>query len=218
MSVAPVKTVGVFGGTFDPVHYGHLRSALELCERLNLDQLRLMPSAIPPHRKLPGRSAVQRAAMVELAVRAEPHLICDTRELHRAGPSYTIDSLAELREEVGNRVSLCLVMGCDALLEINTWHRWKEILSLANIVVIARPGWQMPESGQIAQWVRENTLNTAQSLGETVAGGIYVEQLRPLDISSTEIRNILAAGNSARYLMPESVLGYIEEQGLYCSE
>ena len=213
-----MKSIGVFGGTFDPIHYGHLRSALELCERLNLDQLRLMPSAVPPHRELPGRTAVQRAAMVALAVSAEPHLVCDTRELDRSGPSYTFDSLVELREELGSEVSISLVMGCDAVLEINTWHRWRELLDLAHLVVIARPGWQIPDNGPVALWIKGNARGTAAERGLSAAGGIYIEQLRPLDISSTEIRNILGAGNSARYLMPESVLDYIEDQGLYCSE
>ena len=102
-----VPLVGVFGGTFNPVHYGHLRSALELVERLQLEQLRLMPSAQPPHRDTPQCSAAHRAAMVELAVAGEPRLVCDARELHRAGKSYTIDSLIELRGELGARVPAC---------------------------------------------------------------------------------------------------------------
>jgi len=215
LSIASLKAIGIFGGTFDPIHYGHLRSALELCERLNLDQLRLMPCATPPHRTLPGRSAAQRAAMVELAVRGEPRLLCDARELARAGPSYTIDSLVELRKELGVGVSLSLVMGCDAVHAIESWHRWQEILEWTHIVIIARPGWQLPEHGPVAQWLRESALSSAKGLYERVAGGIYIEQLRPLDISSTEIRTMLGEGNSARYLMPESVLGYIEDQGLY---
>ena len=111
-----LELVGVFGGTFNPVHYGHLRSALELVERLQLAQLRLMPSAQPPHREAPECSAAHRAAMVELAVAGEPRLACDTRELQRPGKSYTIDSLVELRAELGAGTGLCMVMGCDALL------------------------------------------------------------------------------------------------------
>ena len=116
--------VGILGGTFNPVHYGHLRSALELVERLQLAQLRLMPSAEPPHRDAPQCSAFHRAAMVELAVAGEARLVCDARELKRAGKSYTIDSLIELRAELGSGTGLCLVMGCDAVLGITQWHRW----------------------------------------------------------------------------------------------
>jgi nicotinate-nucleotide adenylyltransferase len=215
LSSTQLTAVGVFGGTFDPIHYGHLRSALELCERLHLSQLRLMPCAVPAHRASPQCSAQQRAAMVELAVRGESRLICDARELQRSGPSYTIDSLMELREELGESVSLSLVMGCDAVLGINSWHRWEEILDWAHVLVIARPGWDLPERGEVSQWLAQNRLDEPQGLVEKVSGSVYIEQLRPLDISSTEIRKLLANRQSARYLMPEPVLDYIEEHGLY---
>lgn len=207
--------VGVFGGTFNPVHYGHLRSALELVERLQLTQLRLMPCAVPPHREQPGCSAQHRAAMVELAVAAEPALACDTRELARAGVSYTIDSLIELRTELGRDTSLCLVMGCDAVLDISAWHRWQELLEWAHIVVIARPGWQLPTAGVVAQWLQSHRLAPEENLHDNAAGRIVVEELRPLAISSTEIRDLLARGCSARYLLPEPVLDYVHKHSLY---
>lgn len=207
--------VGVFGGTFNPVHYGHLRSALELVERLQLDQLRLMPSAQPPHRDTPQCSAVHRAAMVELAVTGEPRLLCDVRELQRSGKSYTIDSLIELRGELGAQSVLCMVMGCDAVQEITKWHRWQELLDWAHIVVITRPGWELPRTGVVAQWLQEYRLGDSGALRQRPAGGIVIEELRPLAISSTEIRELLAAGRSARYLMPPSVLDYIKMHQLY---
>jgi len=206
---------GVFGGTFDPIHYGHLRSALELVERLQLERLRLMPSARPPHRPAPPCSAEHRAAMVELAVAGEPRLVCDTRELRRPGVSYAIDSLAELRAELGAGTGLCMVMGCDAVLGITGWHRWRELLDRAHIVILARPGWALPQSGEVARWVREHRLEDRGALRDTPAGGIVIEELRPLDISSTEIRQLLGAGLSARYLLPRSVLDYIETNELY---
>jgi nicotinate-nucleotide adenylyltransferase len=212
---APLTPVGVFGGTFDPVHYGHLRSALELVERLGLEQLRLMPCAVPPHRENPACSPGHRAAMVELAVAGEPRLACDKRELARAGASYTIDSLIELRAELGAGHSLCLVMGCDAVHFITTWHRWTELLEFAHIVVIARPGWALPGDGVVADWLRQHLLGAAAGLTEQPAGGILVEELRPLAISSTEIRQLLAAGRSPRYLLPQAVLDYIQSHGLY---
>jgi nicotinate-nucleotide adenylyltransferase len=193
--------VGVFGGTFNPVHYGHLRSALELVEQLSLEQLRLMPCAVPPHREAPLCSAEHRAAMVELAV--------------REGPSYTLDSLLELRAELGAERSLCLVMGCDALLNVRSWHRWQELLEYAHIVVLARPGWQLPGEGEVANWLATNRLDDRRLLAQRAAGGIVLEELRPLDISSTEIRKYLKEGRSARYLLPEPVLEYIRQHKLY---
>jgi nicotinate-nucleotide adenylyltransferase len=212
---APLVPIGVLGGTFNPVHYGHLRSALEIVEHLQLAQLRLMPCALPPHREAPACSAVHRAAMVELAVAAEPSLSCDPRELQRPGKSFTIDSLVELRQELGDGHSLCLVMGCDAVLNITSWHRWQELLDWAHVVVIARPGWQLPDAGPVANWLRQHRLDNHHGLRARAAGGITIEELRPLAISSTEIRALLAAGRSARYLLPESVLDYIHTHHLY---
>ena len=208
--------VGVFGGTFNPVHYGHLRSALELVERLQLEQLRLMPSASPPHRDAPECSAERRAAMVELAVSGEPRLVCDAREMQRPGKSYTIDSLIELRGELGAQRGLCMVLGCDAVQDIATWHRWQELLDWAHIVIIARPGWQLPRAGELAQWLKTHQLESPELLRQRPCGGIVIEELRPLAISSTEIRDLLASGRSVRYLMPQSVLDYIQTHTLYC--
>lgn len=207
--------VGVFGGTFNPVHYGHLRSALELCERLDLDHVRLMPCAQPPHRTAPDCSAEQRAEMVELAVRDEPRLRCDRRELAREGVSYTVLSLEELRNELGEGHSLVLVMGCDALLHIDTWFRWQALLELAHIVVIARPGWHFPTRGTVARWLEEHRSTDRTVLRHQHQGTILVEELRPLAISSTEIRDLLLAGRSPRYLLPGPVLDYIETGQLY---
>jgi len=214
-ALASLSPVGVLGGTFNPVHYGHLRSALELVESLRLEQLRLMPCAVPPHREAPTCSAVHRAAMVELAVAGEPHLGCDFRELQRPGKSYTIDSLMDIRHELGAGHSLCLVMGCDAVLDIGNWHRWQELLEWAHIVVIARPGWQLPQTGTVAEWLESHRQASVDVLRHRAAGGIIIEELRPLAISSTEIRDLLGVGRSARYLLPEAVLDYIKTHNLY---
>jgi nicotinate-nucleotide adenylyltransferase len=153
--------------------------------------------------------------MVELAVAGEPRLACDARELQRAGKSYTIDSLIDLRGELGAGQSLCLVMGCDAVLGITSWHRWQELLDWAHIVVIARPGWDLPESGTVADWLGSHRLADRRALQQRPAGGIVIEELRPLAISSTEIRDLLRRGQSARYLLPEPVLDYIQTHTLY---
>ncbi len=212
---ASFSPVGVLGGTFDPVHFGHLRSALELVEHLSLDHLRLMPCATPPLGKQPACNALHRAAMVELAVRDEPRLRCDSRELSRTGTSYTILSLAELRDELGPQVPLCLVMGGDAVQYIESWERWTQLLDFAHIVVLARPGWQVPTTGTVAQWLATHRVQSPQALAARPAGGILVEELRQLAISSTDIRAMLHRGQSPRYLLPEQVLDYIQENQLY---
>lgn len=214
-NTAALVPVGVFGGTFDPVHYGHLRSALELVEGLGLRELRLMPCAVPPHRDAPGCSAQDRAAMVALAVAGEPSLRCDTRELDRPGVSYTIDSLAELRAELGGGHSLCMVMGCDALLGITGWRRWEELLDVAHIAVMARPGWTFPTEGEVARWLDRHRSDDIGVLRSAPAGSVLVQELRPLAISSTEIRQLLAEGRSPRFLLPGPVLDYIQEHHLY---
>lgn len=210
--------VAVFGGTFNPVHYGHLRSALELVQQLGLAQCRLMPSAQPPHRDAPGCSAEHRAAMVEVAVRDEASLVCDRRELERDGPSYTIDSLAELRAEQGDAQSLILVIGCDALLGLPTWHRWESLLGYAHIVIIRRPGWSLPEHGEITKWLEQHRVSDTAALHSKPSGAVYIASLRPLDISATDIRGLLESGKSARYLLPEQVLDYIDTHQLYRQE
>jgi nicotinate-nucleotide adenylyltransferase len=153
--------------------------------------------------------------MVELAVGGDAKLVCDTRELQRSGPSFTIDSLIELKGELGEQASISLIMGCDAVLDIGSWYRWQEVLDWAHVVVIARPGWQLPNRGPVAQWLKDNALQDRNGITLRAAGGVHIEHLRPLQISSTEIRAMLGGGLSARYLIPESVLNYIEQHGLY---
>ncbi|MFU8766026.1 MAG: nicotinate-nicotinamide nucleotide adenylyltransferase, partial [Haliea sp.] len=145
----------------------------------------------------------------------EPRLRCDRRELARGGPSWTVDSLAELRAEYGAGRSLGLVMGCDALLGLERWHRWQALLDYAHIIVIARPGWQLPGAGVLADWLARHQIGDALALRQRPAGGVLVLELRPLAISSTEIRALCRAGRSARYLLPEPVLDYIETCQLY---
>jgi nicotinate-nucleotide adenylyltransferase len=217
LSVPAIDTapVAVFGGTFDPIHNGHLRSALELAERLGVAEVRMMPCARPAHRDTPAGSAEHRAAMLEVAVANEPLLLCDRSELRREGPSYTIDSLIALRRELGPERCICLIMGCDAVLDVTSWHRWEELLDWANVVVIARPGWSFPQRDTVAHWLQENACRDIAQLQESPAGAVLVEELRPLPISSSEIRQLIAAGRSARFLLPEPVLDYICKHKLY---
>lgn len=208
------QSIGLFGGTFNPIHNGHLRMALEFKQHLGLDRMYLVPAALPPHRSQPEVSAEQRLAMVKLAVAECEQLQVDDRELKRSTPSYTVDTLESLRQELGEQVSLVLCMGMDSLLGLPSWHRWQEIFELANIAVAARPGWQMLEEGPVAELLEQRQVSAAQ-LAEHTRGVIVVEELSLLPISSTDIRRQIAWGFSPNYLIPSRVWSYIQQHGLY---
>jgi len=135
-----MQSIGILGGTFDPIHFGHLRMAQELAESLGLDEVRFIPAARPPHRAQPHGAAEARAEMVRLAISGNPRFVLDTREFERDGPSYMVDTLSCLRAEVGDDTPLCLLLGADAFLGLPTWHRWRELFQLAHVVVAHRPG------------------------------------------------------------------------------
>lgn len=206
--------VGLLGGTFDPIHFGHLRSAVEVREYLVLDELRLIPNATPPHRDSPGASAQQRLEMVCLATASDASLLVDDCELQRDRPSYTVDTLESLRAELGAEATLFLIVGWDAFSGLPGWHRWEEILQLASLVVLQRP-----EQDQELPEVLKDLL-AARSVGDASAmqathGEILCLAQTPLAISATHIRSLIQAGRSPRFLLPDSVLGYIETKGLY---
>ncbi len=222
-----MKAVGIFGGTFDPVHIGHLRTAVELREHLGLDELHLMPSARPPHRERPGVSAEHRLAMLRLAIDGgEPGdggldcdgLLADDRELRREGLSYTVETLAQLRNELGGDVALCLCIGMDSLVNLHTWQRWQELSDYAHIVVAARPGWHLPETGPVAQWLAGRYTDDVQLISHSPSGRVLVEAMTLLPVSATQIRENLATGHSVRYLVPDAVIQYIHQHGLYKQE
>lgn len=209
-----MKKIAILGGTFDPVHIGHLRSAVELREQLGCDQLRLIPASIPPHRRQPVAAAEHRLRMLQLATADEPGLVVDDRELKRAGPSYTYDTLRELRAELGADCSLSLVMGADACAALDSWHRWHELFDLAHLVVMARPDTRLPVTGVVADALRSR-LADASALDSRSAGAVVRVALTPLPISATAIRALVAAGRSPRYLLSDAVWRYIVENGLY---
>ena len=212
--------IGILGGTFDPIHYGHLRLGEELAGTLKLDRVRIVPSGTPPHRAAPGASARDRLAMVELAVGENSRFLVDGREVRREGPGYTFDTLFELRAEAGAARPLVLLLGADAFLEFATWHRWHEIFGLAHIAIAHRPGYSLerwtermpqPLAREYAARLMQQPLATHLS----PAGGVVVVPFTALEISATAVRDMLRAGASPRYLLPDEVLDYIQTHRLY---
>lgn len=208
--------IGIMGGTFDPIHFGHLRMAQELAEALNLMEVRFIPSATPPHRDQPMTSAQQRADMVALAIADNPLFKLDTRELEREGYSYTIDTLQSLHEELQGQARLCLLMGMDAFAGITSWHRWQALLQFAHIVVATRPGATLPVSHTaLDAWSPQHAIASAELLRRQTENGILKQEITALDISATKIRDHFAEGKTPRYLLPGNVLKYINQQALY---
>ena len=219
-SVSGNGPIGVFGGTFDPIHYGHLRLAQEAGDRLKLAQVRFVPAGTPPHRNAPGAAAAHRLAMVKLAVAGNPLFAVDERELTRAGPAYTVDTLTDLRAEVGAARPLVLLTGADAFLDLGTWSRWQRLFGLAHIVVAYRPGfpvdtWQSRMPVPLAREYETRLTRQPLSVHFAPAGGICVLPIAELDIAATGIREAVRAGLSPRYLLPDSVLDYIGSEHLY---
>jgi len=211
-----MHSIAILGGTFDPIHFGHLRPALELTQQ-GFDEVRLMPCHVPAHREAPDCSAEQRLAMVELAVRNEPALTVDVRELEREGDTFTVDTLLEMRQELGEEVSLNLVMGMDSFVELHRWHCWEQLIDLANIIVTERPGQMLPTEGVMARFLKARQVSSSEQLQQASSGRVLVLQLALLDISATRIRALIKAGQSARFLLPETVWDYIEQHRLYRS-
>ncbi|PZU30089.1 MAG: nicotinic acid mononucleotide adenylyltransferase [Stenotrophomonas sp.] len=232
MSTAGLSPAGVavdgglwllYGGTFDPVHNGHL--AIARCAAAELQvPVHLMPAADPPHRAPPGANAAQRAHMLALSVADEPNLLLDTRELQRAQqqpgvPSWTVDTLRDLRAQIGPQRPLAMLMGADSLLGLPSWHQWEHLLDLAHIVVAERPGsgldGELPV--ELARRLDGAWAGSAESLIDSPAGRVW--RLRqPLHAeSATEVRAAIASGGPWRDLLPSAVAGYILAQGLYGS-
>jgi nicotinate-nucleotide adenylyltransferase len=214
MAEAPL---GLLGGTFDPVHYGHLRLAEEAREALGLAEVRWTPAGQPPHRAAPRVAAAHRLEMVRRAVSGNPAFTVDDAETRAAGPSYTVTTLERLRAALGER-PLVLLMGADAFLGLTAWHRWRELFALAHIGVATRPGFELvPEdwSAELAQAAADRLGRDAGALRAAPAGRIVGFAMTPLAISASLLRAQLAAGTSVRYLLPDPVREYIQSQQLY---
>jgi nicotinate-nucleotide adenylyltransferase len=209
-----MRPIGIFGGTFDPIHYGHLRTALELKVLLDLDKVHFVPCANPPHRTAPMSDGALRLRMVQAAIRDEPKFVADDRELERAGVSYTIDTLASFRAELPGR-SLCLLLGMDAFLGLPQWRRWRELTTLAHVVVAHRPGWDAPTTGMLGDLLRERRAPSTAELAAKAAGFVHVQPVTQLEISSTDLRDSLRAGRDPKFLVPDSVREIIIETECY---
>ncbi len=203
--------IGVLGGTFDPIHFGHLRTALEIAESCGMEQVRFIPGSVPPHRPQPQATAEQRWQMVQRAVANEPLFVADRRELERAGESYTVDTLTSVRADLGARVPLAFILGMDAFLAFRSWHRWQDIMQLAHLVVMRRPGSEADPT----DWYGDSLATSTCELNESPAGRVRFLQVTQLDISATAIRNARQAGRSLRFLLPEAVHAYVEAENLY---
>lgn len=202
------------GGTFDPIHNGHLRTALEIRQLLQVEQLHLIPCYVPVHRDEPGRTPEQRLKMVQLAVESEPGLVVDDREVKSQEPSYTLDTLRALRAELGPEQSIIMVVGVDSFITLPQWHGWEQLLDFGHILVVRRPGWELILGPQLTPWVEKHHGELNQLL-LSPKGKVSFYQLTPLGISATQIRELIETNQSPRYLMPDQVLDYIQKEALY---
>ncbi len=209
-----MRPLGIFGGMFDPIHYGHLRAAFELSGILDIEQVLFIPAADPPHRDAPLADAASRLAMVRAAIAGEPRFVADDREIRRGGRSYTVLTLEALRAEHGQR-PLVLMLGADALAGLEGWHRWRELPALAHLAIANRPGVALPAAGELGAMLRARRERAPRRFAAQAAGLVYVHEGVGLDVSSTDARAALCAGNDPCYLMPEPVRRMILDEGIY---
>jgi len=206
------KAVGILGGTFDPVHNGHLRSALELLQQFDFDHVRLIPSARPPHRPQPQATPEQRMMMLHLAIKNSQHFIADDRELKREGVSYTIDTLKSLKEELPE-TALYLILGTDAFNYLSTWHQWQKLLDFSHIIVMQRAGEPLTLSDQMTSWYQTHLAKPEDI--SLMAGKVWPVTLTQLAISATTIRSDITQGHTPAFLTPDPVVSFIEQLKLY---
>jgi nicotinate-nucleotide adenylyltransferase len=204
-----MKPLAIFGGTFDPIHLGHLCVAWEASELLDAD-VRIMPSGTPPHRPPPIASAAQRLAMLQVALRDQSRLTLDARELQRSGPSYTVDTMIELRAEQGER-PIVLLLGTDAFAGLPGWHGWRQLFELAHIGVLSRPGEQLQLPAELQQAISGRRVSDPAALCAQPAGKVIDLAATAMEISATRIRELIAAGREPRYQLPS---GLFDDAGL----
>ncbi|MGH8727242.1 MAG: nicotinate-nucleotide adenylyltransferase [Burkholderiales bacterium] len=212
-----MRTIGIVGGTFDPIHYGHLRLAEEARRHFKLTEIRFIPVAVPPHRGTPTASLTDRTAMVNLAIQNNSFFALDGREAKRPGKSYTVETLSELRAE-HPQTALLLIMGSDAFAGLTAWMRWRELFALCHVIVGQRPGFSFDGPDELRAELEKRFTKELDSLQGKPDGAIASFVMTPLDISASRIRQMIARGQSPRYLLPDSVLDYIQSHSLYRTE
>ncbi|MDZ4729484.1 MAG: nicotinate-nucleotide adenylyltransferase [Xanthomonadales bacterium] len=209
--------LAIFGGTFDPVHFGHLRAAVEAKEGLGLERVSLLPAGNPPHRSATDAAAADRLAMLRLAVQDYPDLPVDEREVRREGSSWMVDTLSELRAEIGLAHPLALLLGQDAVNQLDRWKAWRRLFDLAHIVIMRRPDSGNDYSGKLFEQIQPRLVSQPEALRQQPSGLVLPLQVTQLAISSTDIRQRLQRGKSCRFLLPEAVIAYIRSSGLYAA-
>lgn len=206
----------LFGGTFDPIHYGHLRTAEALAKLVRLNTVTLLPNNVPPHRPQPEASPAQRIHMLELAIRDNPLFHLDLREMQRDTPSWTIDTLSEWRSEHGSEQPLAFIMGLDSLLTLHHWQRWQELTGLCHLLVCKRPGYQPQiEDKTLRHWLSPRLTTNIRLLNQQSAGLVFLADTPLVPVSATEIRQRHHLGLSCEDLLPAAVEKYIQQQKLY---
>ncbi len=203
------KLIGIFGGTFDPIHYGHLRPALDVMQQCGLDEVRFIPNRTPPHRGSPYLGDQQRAELVQLAIAQTPGFLMDERELQREGPSYMVDTLISLKADEPDG-TLCLILGMDAYNGLPQWHRWQRIPELCHLIVTTRPAVELTALSQEMQALGPVSHNP-QCLQHRSTGQILLQSVTQLDISASSIRQYLQSGQSTQYLLPEELREKLEQ-------
>lgn len=208
------KSIGILGGTFDPIHYGHLRLAQEIKQQLFCNEIRFIPCQKPVLDKTAYATAAQRLAMLQLAIQDQSDFVADDRELKRDTPSYMVDTLLSLREEFPTQ-ALCLILGYDAFANLLRWHRWEELIKLSHLLVVNRPGYTLTLEPTLKKFWQQHETQDRKLLLNQTHGYLFELRLPTLQISSTYIRQQFTQKLSPRYLLPDSVLHYIEQEKIY---
>ena len=208
-------SVALLGGTFNPIHFGHLNLANCLVDYLQVESVRMIPCAIPPHRERPSVSAEQRLAMLQLAIDDHPLLTSDDLELRKSTPSYSIETVQQIRQQVGEETPLFFCIGMDSLLTIDSWHHWQQLLDYCHLAICPRPGYKLPIKGHLAEWIEQNLCDDIERVKTLAQGCLHLCKIPLKDISSTAIRDSIKCAQSIDHLTPKSVVNFITKHSLY---
>jgi nicotinate-nucleotide adenylyltransferase len=208
-------SIALLGGTFNPIHFGHLNLANCLVDYLHVESVRMIPCAIPPHRETPSVSAEQRLAMLQLAIDDHPLLTSDDLELRKSTPSYSIETVQQIRQQVGEETPLFFCIGMDSLLTIDSWHHWQQLLDYCHLAICPRPGYKLPIKGHLAEWIEQNLCDDIDRIKTLAQGCLHLCKIPLKDISSTAIRDSIKCAQSIDHLTPKSVVNFIIKHSLY---